>query len=207
VLTVEDWAEPSTALHRLREWAEAYADEAILWYLRGKRGKRLGSRILRALAIALAVAGVVAALLSGGGLVSPSVGYVLLTLGAGCLAFDYFFGFSAGWTRDMATAQALQRRLLHFELAWTGWQTAQAGYGPDQVPPLPPSAEWHSPRDRDARRNGDDARDGDAGDVEAARQLIEELVLAVARLTGEETGRWAREFPGNGGTAPGAHRR
>jgi hypothetical protein len=122
-----------------------------------------------------------------------------LTLAAGCVAFDVFFGFSAGWTRDMATAQALQRRLLHFELAWTGWQTAQAGYGAEQPDRLPPSAEWHS-----APRG--DAGPGVPDDVETARQLIEELVLAVSRLTGDETGRWAREFPGNGGSAPGAHR-
>jgi hypothetical protein len=188
VLTVEDWNDPVPALNRLREWAEAYATHAVMWYLDGKRGKRLGSRALRAGAVVLAVVGGVVALLSNGStIVGPNVGYALFALAAGCWAFDHFFGLSDSWIRDVATAQELQVRLLRFQLAWTAWQVVEAGYGPAAEAPLAPSAEWSSTTTTpvDVRKR--------PHDVETARALIEDLVVSVARLTRDETARWARE--------------
>ncbi|HLL65347.1 MAG TPA: SLATT domain-containing protein [Micromonosporaceae bacterium] len=200
VTSVDDWGEPAPALDRLRLWAEQYAGGAIAWHLRGQRGKRLASRILRGAAVVLIVAAVVAAVVwSGRGPVHPNLGYVLLALAAGCLAFDHFFGLASGWQRDLATARALQARLLEFQLAWVAWQATQAGHGPQ----LPPSAEWRGGGDRTAQPSVADS-------VHAGRGLIEGLVLAVSRLAGRDTGGAGRHqlqpnrvTPGEGAAAVG----
>lgn len=118
-VSAEDWRQPDVVLDQLRRWAETQAEEAIEWYLRDKQAKRLGSRLLRILAITLAIAGGLAPLLTAGpdGR-SAAWGYVLLALAGGCAAFDHFFGLSSGWMRDMATSHALQHRLLKFRLTW-----------------------------------------------------------------------------------------
>jgi hypothetical protein len=74
----------------LKAWAEQEAEEAIDWYLRDKRLKRLGSRWVRGLTVLLAVAGTAVPL---GGAVSGGPvqgwGYVLLALGhLLCAVFD-----------------------------------------------------------------------------------------------------------------------
>ncbi|WP_046264292.1 SLATT domain-containing protein, partial [Streptomyces sp. WM6386] len=43
----------------------------------------------------------------------------LALLGAGaCVAVDRFFGVTSGWIRDVATAQAVQRRLQVLQFDW-----------------------------------------------------------------------------------------
>jgi hypothetical protein len=166
-ITADQWREPGQALDRLRTWAEDRATETITWYLRDKQNKRSFSRLLRAAAVVLAVAGGVLPLISSStGGISPNLGYVFLAVAAGCVAFDHFFGLSAGWMRDIATLQALQSRLARFQLDWARWQAVQAGAGTDRP----------------------------ATDVVAALDLIDELVTSVAQLTEAETTQWITDF-------------
>ncbi len=165
-ITAGQWREPGLALDRLRTWAEDRATETITWYLRDKQNRRSFSRLLRAVAVVLAVAGGVLPLLSGTTAgIDPNLGYVFLAVAAGCVAFDHFFGLSAGWMRDIATLQALQSRLARFQLDWARWQAVQAG-----------------------------AAGAPATDVVAALDLIDELVTSVAQLTEAETTQWITEF-------------
>ena len=135
--------EQQQALAAIREWAELLAEDAIAWYLRDKRLKRLGSRYIRGLTILLAVAGT-AVPLAGAAAGAPwqSWGYVLLALAAGCKGFDYFFGLSTSWMRDITAAQELRSKLNEFRLEWTmellrsASQSAASGEGalePDAV--------------------------------------------------------------------------
>ncbi|HEV7962462.1 MAG TPA: SLATT domain-containing protein [Actinoplanes sp.] len=167
VPSVEDWRDPFSTLEALRSWAESQAAEAIDWYLRDKALKRIGSRLLRALAILFAIAGGVAPLLAATGDRSTSWGYVALALAAGCVAFDHFFGLSSGWMRDISAAQALRRRLSTFRFAWTT-ANANAALGA-----------------------------GAAADAAARISLIEEFAVDVADLVDAETGEWLAEFRAN----------
>ena len=45
-------------------------------------------------------------------------GYLALLLGAACLAADRYFGLTSGWMRNVATAQAVQRRLQELQFDW-----------------------------------------------------------------------------------------
>jgi hypothetical protein len=49
---------------------------------------------------------------------AASYGYLALLLGAACLGCDRFFGLTSGWMRDVATAQAVQRRLQTLQFDW-----------------------------------------------------------------------------------------
>jgi hypothetical protein len=133
VPTAADWRDhPATTLELLRAWAERNATEARDWYLRDKSFKRAGSRLLRALAILLGVAGGLAPLLAAAVDGSGSWGYILLAAAAGCVAFDHFFGLSSGWMRDMTTARALERRLAAFRFAWAA-ANVEAAFGADHA--------------------------------------------------------------------------
>jgi hypothetical protein len=172
-LAVEDWRNPTAALDSLRQWAEKEATDAVDWYLRDKSTKRIAARVLRALAIVLAVAGAVTPLLTAGTKVNGNWGYVLLGLAAGCLAFDHFYGLSSGWRRDVATAQALQRRFVAFRFAWIGANAEQA---------------LSSTYD---------------ANVKHRLALIEEFVADLAGLVATETGEWLAEFEAKVGKLSG----
>jgi SMODS and SLOG-associating 2TM effector domain 2 len=168
-LSVEDWQHPDVVLDQLRRWAETHAEEAIEWYLRDKRAKRLGSRLLRGLTIILAIAGgLVPLLMAGQNGRATDWGYVLLALAGGSAAFDHFFGLSSGWMRDMATLQALQRRLLEFRLTWITTLTT-----------------------------GKAAADG--SEISTRLELIRRFALDVSELVSGETGDWLAEFQTNVG--------
>jgi conflict system pore-forming effector with SLATT domain len=126
VPSVEEWRDPEKTLEVLRGWMEDQATDVIDWYLRDKAWKRIGSRLLRAAAILLAVAGGVAPLLATTTGRPANWGYIMLALAAGCVAFDHFFGLSSGWMRDIATARAVQRRLETFRFAWAAANAARA---------------------------------------------------------------------------------
>src|SRR5262249_44438820 len=172
-IPAEDWHDPAAVLDRLRGWAQQHTTEAIRWYLRDKQAKRAGSRLLRAAAVILAVAGGLIPLLAGdaGRGPNPKLGYLLLALSAGAVAFDHFFGLSAGWMRDIATAQALQARLARFHLDWATWQATEAGL----LKPATPAEE-------------------NAGGVQQALDLIGHLVTDVHALTEAETAQWVNDF-------------
>lgn len=115
-----DWGEPAERLDELYRRVEADALRTAEWYLSDRAWKRRGARILRAGAAAGAVTGAAMPLLELTGSVpgAASYGYLALLLGAACLAGDRFFGLTSGWMRDVATAQAVQRRLQTLQFDW-----------------------------------------------------------------------------------------
>jgi hypothetical protein len=117
------------ALNTLAQEVEQRITEAIDWYLRKKRWPSRASRLLRFLAIVLAVLGGLAPLVSGGNDTTSCLlvnadrwGYILIALAGACLLFDRFFGFSASWMRYMTAQMALQRSLEEFQLSWAVWR-------------------------------------------------------------------------------------
>lgn len=158
-------------LARLRAWAEQDAEAAIDWYLRDKRLKRVGSRLLQGLAIAFAVAGTAVPLgtaASGGS--GQGWGYVLLAVAAGCKGFDHFFGVSAAWMRDITVAHALRTELNAVRLEWAA-DVLRAGPGADQQGRLLEPAE-----------------------VERQLALVHRLAGAVRSHVDGETAQWQAEF-------------
>lgn len=170
-ISLQQWSDRMEALELLRAWAETRALDAISWYLRDKQAKRWASRLLRALAVALAVAGGVLPLLSGSvhGL-NPNLGYVLLAVAAGSLAFDHFFGLSTGWMRDIAALQALQNGLARFHLDWAKWQVTHGALVEGRMP------------------------DTSSDPTSAALELIEGFVTGVSQVTDAETAQWIADF-------------
>ncbi len=115
-----DWGEPAQRLDELYRWVERRALETAAWYLANRVWKRRAARALRVGAVAGAVCGAALPLLeltgaTGG--VAPWA-YLSLLLGAACVAGDRFFGVTSGWIRDVATAQAVQRRLQTLQFDW-----------------------------------------------------------------------------------------
>lgn len=95
--------------------AEAYSNlqsfliTSTSWYLNKKRNKRRWSKFLRFGAIVLAVSGGLVPIADGVWVDSPhNIGYLLLGVAAGFQLLDRGFGFSAGWSRHLSTAIALQ---------------------------------------------------------------------------------------------------
>ncbi|WP_225830569.1 SLATT domain-containing protein [Streptomyces sp. NK08204] len=120
VLTTGTPLERQESVRALRAWAEREAEDAIEWYLEDKRLNRLGSRVIRGLMIVLATTGTVIPLAGAAtGAEVQSWGYVFLAAAAGCKGFDYFFGLSTAWMRDVTAAQALRGELNEFRLAWS----------------------------------------------------------------------------------------
>jgi hypothetical protein len=190
-ISVESWQNSAAALEVLREWAEQRTVETIDWYLRDKRARRRGSRLLRAAAVVLGVAGGVVPLVAGlTDAVDVQAGYVFLALAAGCLAFDHFFGVSSGWMRDITTSQALQGSLTRFHLRWAAWQARESGV---------------------LKAADEQSTNGTAEGL----MLIEALVKDVLDATDRETAQWLREFSaavvalrrqtGGSGPAVGSH--
>jgi hypothetical protein len=186
--TKEPWVTDSRhrldAIEALRDWAEGQAEDAIDWYLKDKAIRRVGSRLLRALAIVLVVAGGLMPLLSAAWTGNAAGwGYVLLAAAAGCVAFDHFFGLSSGWMRDMAAAQTLQRRLTEFRLEWTTNLLRPASHTAEQV------------------AGGGSAVD----DAELTRRLnlVGQFAMEIADLVESETSEWLTEFRSSVGRLDG----
>ncbi|MFE9170684.1 SLATT domain-containing protein [Streptomyces kebangsaanensis] len=115
-----DWAEPARCLDELYRWVERGALQTVAWYLAERVWKRRGARALRCGTAAGAVAGAVLPLLDLTGAVDGAApwGYVALLLSASCVGVDRYFGVTSGWMRDVATAQAVQRRLQALQFDW-----------------------------------------------------------------------------------------
>ena len=94
--------------------------DTAAWYLADRIWKRRGARALRAGAAAGAVAGAALPLLDLTGVLGGVApwGYLALMLAVACVAVDRFFGVTSGWIRDVATAQAVQRRLQALQFDW-----------------------------------------------------------------------------------------
>jgi len=115
-----DWGEPAERLHELYVWVERGALDTVSWYLADRVGKRRGARLLRGGAAAGGVCGAALPLLDVTGVADGMVpwAYLALLLGAACVAGDRFFGVTSGWMRDVAAAQAVQRRLQTLQFDW-----------------------------------------------------------------------------------------
>ncbi|MGA4840566.1 SLATT domain-containing protein [Streptomyces sp. G45] len=115
-----DWGEPAARLDELYRWVERGALDTAGWYLRDRGRKRLGARLLRGGAALGAVGtGVLPLLdLAGAAPGAAAWGFVSLLAGVACVGCDRFFGFTSGWMRDVATAQAVQRRLQVLQFDW-----------------------------------------------------------------------------------------
>ncbi|MCX4676106.1 SLATT domain-containing protein [Streptomyces sp. NBC_01433] len=115
-----DWGEPAERLDELYRWVETGALRTADWYLTDRIRKRRGARTLRLGTAAGVVAGTALPLLDLTGALSGSAGwgYLSLLLGAACMACDRYFGLTSGWIRDLATAQAVQRRLQVLQFDW-----------------------------------------------------------------------------------------
>lgn len=119
-LPLGDWGEPADRLDELYRWVERGALETAAWYLGDRVWKRRVARVLRAGAATGAVCGAALPLLDLTrvlGEVAPW-GYLALLLAVSCVAVDRFFGVTSGWMRDVATAQAVQRRLQVLQFDW-----------------------------------------------------------------------------------------
>lgn len=115
-----DWADPAQRLDELYRWVERRALEAAAWYLENRVWKRRGARALRVGAVAGAVCAAALPLLELTGVADGGTpwAYLSLLLGAACVAGDRYFGVTSGWIRDVATAQAVQRRLQALQFDW-----------------------------------------------------------------------------------------
>ncbi|MCX4235774.1 SLATT domain-containing protein [Streptomyces ortus] len=120
VFPLGDWGEPAERLDELYRWVEAGALATASWYLTDRVWKRRGARALRAGAAAGALAGAGLPLLDLAGVLGggASWGYLALLVAVACVAGDRFFGVTSGWMRDVATAQAVQRRLQVLQFDW-----------------------------------------------------------------------------------------
>ncbi|AIR99620.1 SLATT domain-containing protein [Streptomyces glaucescens] len=115
-----DWAEPAQRLDELYRWVERGALDTAAWYLTDRVWKRRAARALRTGAAAGAVAGASLPLLDLTGVLGGAApwGYLALMLAVACVGVDRFFGVTSGWIRDVATAQAVQRRLQALQFDW-----------------------------------------------------------------------------------------
>ncbi|MET8474285.1 SLATT domain-containing protein [Streptomyces sp. NPDC006422] len=115
-----DWNEPAERLDELYRWVEQGALRTADWYLADRVWKRRGARALRAGTVLGAVCGGVLPLLDLTGVLGGAApwGYLSLLVAVACVACDRYFGLTSGWIRDVATAQAVQRRLQVLQFDW-----------------------------------------------------------------------------------------
>ncbi|GHB43992.1 hypothetical protein GCM10010331_34530 [Streptomyces xanthochromogenes] len=115
-----DWGEPAERLDELYRWVEDGALRTAEWYLADRLWKRRGARTLRCGTASGAIAGAVLPLLDLTRALDGAAGYgyVCLLLAGACMACDRYFGLTSGWMRDVATAQAVQRRLQGLQFDW-----------------------------------------------------------------------------------------
>ncbi len=123
---------------------EANALRTAEWYLSDRVWKRRAARLLRIGTAVGVIAGAALPLLDLTGVAAGTAGwgYLSLLLGAACLACDRYFGVTSGWIRDVATAQAVQRRLQALQFDWAS-ESVREVLGPTEAPPARrPSAAW-----------------------------------------------------------------
>ncbi|WP_043265041.1 SLATT domain-containing protein [Streptomyces sp. CT34] len=115
-----DWGEPADRLDALYLWTEENALRTADWYLHDRLAKRRGARALRMGTAAGVTAGGALPLLDLAGVWGHGApwGALALLLAAVCVGGDRYFGVTTGWMRDLATAQAIHRRLEALQFDW-----------------------------------------------------------------------------------------
>ncbi|MQS10378.1 SLATT domain-containing protein, partial [Streptomyces sp. IF17] len=167
-----DWGEPAARLDELYRRVEAEALRTVEWYLADRRWKRGTARALRLGSVLGAAAGLALPLLEAVGVAGAGPwGYPLLLGAVACLACDRWFGLTSGWMRDVATAQAVQRRLEALRYEWATENVREA-LGPTE---------------------------GTAGEAaERCLGLLRRFSEDVTELVRAETADWMLEFRGGG---------
>lgn len=129
----------TTSLHTLREYVEAEATRQMQWYYVKRIWKARMSAAMRVVSIVcFTLGGLVpifkAALRPGtaapGSFDFGQLGYLLIGIGAGCIGFDRFFGYSSGWMRYITTAFAIEKSLEEFKFDWAARMARFAGHTP-----------------------------------------------------------------------------
>lgn len=116
-----DWGDPAKRLDELYLWAEEGALRTARSYLAARRVKRRAARALRTGAAVCAAAGAALPVLDLTETVPDGFAgwaFVALFAAVACLVVDRVFGLTSGWMRDVATAQAVQRRLEALQFDW-----------------------------------------------------------------------------------------
>jgi hypothetical protein len=115
-----DWGEPAERLDELYRWVEAGALRTAEWYLADRARKRRFARVLRVGTALGALAGAALPFLDLTGAVEGAArwGYLALLLAVACWVCDRYFRLTSGWMRDVATAQAVLRRLQALQFDW-----------------------------------------------------------------------------------------
>ncbi|WP_420711748.1 SLATT domain-containing protein [Streptomyces sp. NRRL F-5123] len=171
-----DWGEPAQRLDELYRWAECGALRTADWYLRDRVWKRRGARTLRCGAAAFAAVGAALPLaeLAGAGGSPVAWGYLALLLATVCVAADRVLGLTAGWMRDVGTAQGVERRLEQLRFDWAS-ENVREVLGPAE---------------------------GTAGEAaERCLAILRRFCDDVADLVRMETADWMVDFgPGSAGT-------
>ncbi|MEC4016455.1 SLATT domain-containing protein [Streptomyces sp. H27-D2] len=128
-----DWDETARRLDELYRWTEDGALQTADWYLNERCWKRLGARTLRIGTAAGVAVGAALPLLDVAGALEDGAawGYLALVLGAACVGCDRFFGLTSGWMRNVATAQAVHRRLEVLQFDWAA-ESAREMLGPTE---------------------------------------------------------------------------
>ncbi|MGW5043580.1 SLATT domain-containing protein [Streptomyces griseoluteus] len=170
-LPLGDWGEPAERLGELFRWVESGALRTAEWYLADRMWRRRAARGLRAGTAAGVVVGAGLPLLDATGAVAGCApwGYLALLLGAACAGVDRCFGLTSGWMRDLATAQAVQRRLQALQFDWAS-ESAREVLGPAE---------------------------GTAGEAaERCLGILRRFSEDVTELVRAETSDWMRDFRG-----------
>lgn len=172
-----DWGEPGERLDELYVWVEQRALFVADWYLGERTWKRRGACALRGgTALGVLAAGLLPLLALTGAVAERHVvwGYVALLVAVLSLCADRFFGLTTGWIRDVATAQAIQRRLEVLQYEWAS-ESVREMLGPTE---------------------------GGASDAaERGLALLRRFTEDVSEYVRAETADWMREFtPGGAGT-------
>jgi hypothetical protein len=128
-----DWGEPAERLAELFRWAETGALRTADWYLADRVWKRRGARALRLAAAAFGTAGAALPLVEVTGAADSTArwGYLAVLLAVVCVGLDRLFGLTSGWMRDVATAQAVQRRVESLRFDWT-YESVREVLGPTE---------------------------------------------------------------------------
>ncbi|MFH9012640.1 SLATT domain-containing protein [Streptomyces sp. NPDC017943] len=175
-----DWGEPAVRLDELYRWVERGALRTAAWYLADRMWKRRCARVLRCGALAGAVTGLALPLLDLTGVAGgiASWGCLALLLCVACVAVDRYFGVTSGWMRDVATAQAVQRRLQALQFDWAA-ESVREVLGPAE---------------------------GTAGEAaERCLGVLRRFSEDVTELVRVETADWMGEFRTGGATTAALH--
>lgn len=165
-----DWGEPGERLDELYVWVEQRALFIADWYLSDRTLKQWGARALRTGTALGAVGAAVLPLLTLTGVlpVRHAVwGYVALLGALVCICADRYFGLTSGWIRNVATAQAIQRRLETLQYDWAS-ESVREMLGPTE---------------------------GGAGEAaERGLSLLRRFTEDVSEIVRSETADWMLEF-------------